>query len=72
MQWIKDLAFTAVAWIQQSLTWELPHAMGVAPPPQKKGEKYIHTQNIRSPKYMKYIFTNMKGETDSNTIMVGN
>lgn len=43
MQWIKDLAFTAVAWIQQSLTWELPHAMGVAPPPKKRGKNiYTH------------------------------
>ena len=32
----------------------------------------IYAPNIRAPKYMKQILTDMKGEIDSNTVIVGN
>ena len=31
----------------------------------------IHAPNIRTPKYMKQTLTELKGEKDSNTIIVG-
>ena len=31
----------------------------------------IYAPNIRAPKYIKQILTDIKGETDSNTIIVG-
>ena len=31
----------------------------------------ICTPNIEAPKYIKHIWTNIKGEIDSNTIIVG-
>ena len=32
----------------------------------------IHAPNIGAPKYMKQILADMKGEIDSNTVIVGN
>ena len=32
----------------------------------------IHTPNIEAPKYVRQMLTNMKGEINSNTIIVGN
>ena len=34
--------------------------------------KYIHVNNIRAPKYIKQILTDIKGETESNTIILKN
>ena len=38
MQWIKDLALTAVARIQ-SLAWELPYAVGAAKKKERGSER---------------------------------
>lgn len=32
---------------------------------------YTDIHNVRTPKYIKQILTNLKGETDNNTIIIG-
>ena len=49
VQWVKDLALTAVAWVQ-SLAQELLHAAGVTKkPPKTKNPETLYPLNNNSP-----------------------